>query len=604
MHTCRYLAAILLVGLLACRGEPDAAPPAVNAVAPAGEPAPPPAAPVAVAAASEDAASPAEPLEEVAASAPAGLVARAISPSQIALSWQPPADSAVAQYEVARGGAPIALSTAVAAVDTSVRPGRRYCYSVVALDVAGNRSPPSRTACAALPDVVAPAAPGGVAATASSDKSVAIAWIAAADDGDVASYEVFRGDARVAATPSLRASDAGLQPAMKYCYAVEAIDRAGNRSPRSAPACATTPDTKPPSPPENVVTRAWGEHEIAVGWSPANDDVGVVAYEVLSGGKVVAKTADTHFAVRGLAPWTEHCYEVRALDAAGNGSAPAKPSCARTHDLTAPSVPAATAEPVSDREIAIRWSASADNVRVVGYEVERNEKDVARGEGLVAHEKGLEPARKYCYFVRAMDPAGNVSAWAKVCATTPDLTPPTQPARLAMAPRAGTEAISAWEASTDDVGVVSYEIVRGEEVFASVSKAGTLLSGLAPETKYCFAVRARDAAGNRSPPAGPICLTTPDLATPPAPLDLRVHASADGVRLRWEPSPQAGVVYAVYVDENRRVGMTSTSAFQVKGSLFSKKRCFRVAAVDDAGRESPKTFPACASDGAATARAE
>jgi hypothetical protein len=56
------------------------------------------------------------------------------------------------------------------------------------------------------------------------------------------------------------------------------------------------------------------------------------------------------------------------------------------------------------------------------------------------------------------------------------------------------------------------------------------------------------------------------------------------------------VVYAVYVDENRRVGMTSTSAYAVKGSLFAGRRCFRVSALDDAGRESPKTLPACGAE--------
>jgi hypothetical protein len=128
-----------------------------------------------------------------------------------------------------------------------------------------------------------------------------------------------------------------------------------------------------------------------------------------------------------------------------------------------------------------------------------------------------------------------------------------------------------------------------------------MLSSLAPETKHCFSVRARDAAGNRSEPAGPLCVTTPDLATPPAPLDLRVESAASGVELRWEPSPQPGVVYAVYVDEERRVGMTSTSAYAVKGSLFTGKRCFRVSALDAAGRESPKTLPACGAERVAAA---
>lgn len=595
---------IVVAALLACHGEREAplapvvgvAPPPATAAAPVETVTIPPS----DAAAAPRAPSPDDTLDTSAPSSPAALLARAVSPSEISLSWQAASDDVeVIGYEVLRSGVVLARRSSVETTDNSVRPGHRYCYSVVALDGAGNRSPPSLASCASTPDIVRPTAPGDVAVKPTSDRAVAISWSASTDDDGVASYEVFRGDVRVAVTVALQAAESPLQPAGRYCYSVEAVDRAGNRSPRSAPVCATTPDLTPPSAPPGVVVRPWGEHEITVGWNPADDDVGVAGYELLRDGKIVAKGAETNGSEGGLESWREYCYTVRAFDAAGNMSPPSKPSCARTHDLTPPTVPVAVATAVSDKEIAIRWNASADNVAIAGYELQRNKRTVARSTRLEVSEKDLRPAREYCYWIRATDPAGNKSEWSQACATTPDLSPPSTPGNLAIAPRAATQVAAAWEPSQDDVGVVAYEIMRGEEVVATVSKTWTVVPNLAAEKEHCFAVRALDAAGNRSPVTGPRCATTPDGATPPGPVNLRAEAVATGVQLRWDPPPQTGMLYALYRDGDRRVGMTRVEKFTVTGTLFGQRHCYQVAAVDAAGRESPKSLPACAAAGVA-----
>jgi chitodextrinase len=586
MRSCTFAGVMVLAVLLACRGEPDAAPRPLDAPARSVEAAPQQ--PVAV-----QPPAPADASDIAAPSAPGSLAARATSPSEISLTWTAAADDvAVTGYEVLRGGALVASERGLTRADGSLRPGQKYCYSVVALDGAGNRSPPA-TACASTPDVVAPSTPAAVTVVAKSDRVVAISWTASTDDAGVAAYEVYRGETRVAQTASLQATEGALAPAGRYCYAIEAVDGAGNRSPRSAPACADTPDLTPPSVPTNVIARGWGEHEIAVGWSASHDDVGVAGYELLNDGKVLAKAAETSASETGLEPWRERCYQVRAYDAAGNVSPPTKPVCARTHDLTPPSAQAPVATAVSDREIAIHWDASADNVAIAAYEVERHEGVVAKGGELEFSQKGLLPAKRYCFWVRATDPAGNKSERVQACATTPDLTPPSTPGRLAVAPRAATQVAAVWEAAQDDVGVIAYDVLRGDEVVASVTRTSAMLTNLAPQKEHCFTVRARDAAGNRSPVAGPFCATTPDVATPSGPANLRAELVPTGIQLQWEPSPSPGVVYAVYRDKDRRVGMTRQEAYTVSGALAGRGDCYRVAAVDDAGRESPKTFPAC-----------
>ncbi|WP_435840018.1 cellulase family glycosylhydrolase [Streptomyces chilikensis] len=69
-----------------------------------------------------------------------------------------------------------------------------------------------------------------------------------------------------------------------------------------------------------------------------------------------------------------------------------------------------------------------------------------------------------------------------------------------------------WTAATDDVGVTGYEVVRvngsSQTVVASSSTTSATVTGLSAGTAYTFAVRARDAAGNRSPNSATVQVTT------------------------------------------------------------------------------------------------
>jgi uncharacterized protein YcfL len=66
------------------------------------------------------------------------------------------------------------------------------------------------------------------------------------------------------------------------------------------------------------------------------------------------------------------------------------------------------------------------------------------------------------------------------------------------------------------------------------------------------------------------------------------------VRLAWEPSARAGVVYRVYWDDGRGIGSTRQTTFTAAGLRPGERHCYRVAAVDEEGRESPRTVDACA----------
>ncbi|KLN33126.1 exoglucanase [Cellulosimicrobium funkei] len=83
--------------------------------------------------------------------------------------------------------------------------------------------------------------------------------------------------------------------------------------------------------------------------------------------------------------------------------------------------------------------------------------------------------------------------------TEPDTEPPTTPAGLAVTGTTATTASLSWTASTDDVRVVGYDVLRDGVKVGTASGTSYTDEDLAPETTYRYTVRARDAAGNISP---------------------------------------------------------------------------------------------------------
>lgn len=89
-----------------------------------------------------------------------------------------------------------------------------------------------------------------------------------------------------------------------------------------------------------------------------------------------------------------------------------------------------------------------------------------------------------------------------------DTTPPTTPTALTASGTTSTSTNLSWTASTDNVGVVGYDILRGSSVVGTSTTTSFTASGLSPSTTYQFQVRARDAAGLTSPLSGAVSVTT------------------------------------------------------------------------------------------------
>ena len=182
-------------------------------------------------------------------------------------------------------------------------------------------------------------------------------------------------------------------------------------------------------------------------------------------------------------------------------------------DTEPPTVPTnLTASTRSATSVTLTWTASTDNVGVAGYHVRRDAVIVATVTGTSYIDSGLTPGTTYQYRVRAFDAAGNLSAYTAplsvVTLTGGDTTPPTAPTNLQLVSKTSVTVTISWTASTDNVGVVGYQVLRGGSPIGTVAGTGFTDQNLTPGTQYVYTVRAYDAAGNYSAESAPLTVVT------------------------------------------------------------------------------------------------
>lgn len=197
-------------------------------------------------------------------------------------------------------------------------------------------------------------------------------------------------------------------------------------------------------------------------------------------------------------------------------------------DTVAPDAPAElTVTTLSDTDLGLDWLEASDNFGVAYYEIWQSMGTTSRAQlidtttGLSYIAAGLTPDTEYCYYVIAVDAAGNKSdvPAQPVCGTTDpadDTEAPTVPADLAISNITSSSMMLTWSPSTDNDAVARYVVFDETlnaaygDVAASMDPAFTARP-LNPETEYCYSVAAVDTSGNRSARSQAVCGTTDTL---------------------------------------------------------------------------------------------
>jgi len=169
-----------------------------------------------------------------------------------------------------------------------------------------------------------------------------------------------------------------------------------------------TPDTQVPSAPTNLVASVKSSSSIGLTWNASTDNVGVTGYRVYRNTALVASPTTTSWTDTGLTAATSYSYQVVAVDAANNASAPSNTATASTPtaDTQAPTAPANLKATVGkSKTVSLSWAAATDNVGVTGYRLYRNNALAGTVTGTATTNR--PPRGASSYQVSAIDAAGN-----------------------------------------------------------------------------------------------------------------------------------------------------------------------------------------------------
>lgn len=454
-------------------------------------------------------------------------------------------------------------------------------------------------------DTQAPTTPENIKAEEVTDTSASISWNASTDNVGVKGYEVKNGDELLKnITEGTSTSLDGLTPSTDYTLTVTAYDAAGNKSQPGSVTFRTKDmeDTQKPSAPANVRASDVTDTTATISWSASTDNVGVQGYKVLNGNEELADVTDTSVTLQELAPETAYTLTVVAYDAAGNQSEPASVTftTAEEADTQSPSAPAeVSADDITDTTAMISWTASTDNKGVAGYRIKNGEvilKDQVTD--TQAQLTNLNPGTEYVISVVAYDAAGNESDPGTVSFTTlgetekPDTEKPSIPADVKAENITAAAADISWTASTDNVGVAGYKVMKQDTLLANVTEGTSYsLTGLNPQTAYTIDIIAYDAAGNESDP-GSVTFTTLELKDEEAPsIPDSVKADPVGQTTAWiswnASTDNVGVAgYEVKNGGTVLADVTEGTGVEIKDLLRGTQYTISVTAYDAAGNRS------------------
>lgn len=326
---------------------------------------------------------------------------------------------------------------------------------------------------------------------------------------------------------------------------------------------AMQPDTQAPTVPGGLKDSDVTDHEIRLSWNASTDNVAVFAYDIYLGPDFIGSTKSTDYKVSGLSPRTAYSFTIRARDPAGNVSAPAGPYAVTTQDKldrTLWKVTASSSGSTSSPGMAVdgilssRWTSGAPQAPGTWFQIDTgpgdktynkllldagaSAGDYPRGYEVTVSDDGVNWSAPVTSgtgtsSVVAISFPQQTAKYIRITLTktsglwwsihelhlygvmAPDDEPPTTPAHLTATKILDTEVDLTWEASTDNVAVVGYNVYAGSTFIGYTSATSYKAEDLTAKTAYTFTVRAKDLSGNLSPPSAPLAITTQDVIALP-----------------------------------------------------------------------------------------
>ncbi|WP_407945738.1 GH32 C-terminal domain-containing protein [Paenibacillus puerhi] len=337
-------------------------------------------------------------------SAPTNLASSSKTSTSVSLTWTASTDNVgVTGYNIYRGGTKIGTSAATGYTDSGLNASTAYTYTVKAVDAAGNESAASNSL-SVTTETVTPGEPQGIA---NHDF----------ESGDLSGWTVVSGNAFSAGDVTAD-TDWGWGGPFKQngTYHLWGFKDGGD-------------DQVGILKSETFTLGGNGVIDFLIGGGKDLNNL-YVAFVRASDGVELMKATGNNNEEYTRVEWNAASHigttgYIKVVDNATGDfghinlddvNVPTQQSSTDSTAPTAPSNVATTA--TSAQSISLTWSASTDNVGVVGYRVYRNDVEVGAVTATNFTDNGLAPSTSYTYTVKAYDAAGNLSASSASLAVT------------------------------------------------------------------------------------------------------------------------------------------------------------------------------------------
>jgi len=274
-------------------------------------------------------------------------------------------------------------------------------------------------------DIVAPAAPTGLAVDQATNNSIDLSWNPNSE-GDLAGYNVYVD----AGTGYSKANTNGLVSAINYNIPnlingdsydmkITAVDGSGNESGFSSIVSATVTDTQAPSAPTNLAIDSFTDTTVTLSWtdSPESD---VAGYNVYVDSIKQYSLVSSPQQVASLIENTNYSFYVTAEDGNGNESAASNIVSQTTQNVAPAALTGVNANP-GNQSATISWDASPEH-DLAGYNVyedgvKSNSSLIPKGT-LNYEDLNLTNGQSYDFYVTAVDTEGAESAASAIVSVT------------------------------------------------------------------------------------------------------------------------------------------------------------------------------------------
>jgi trimeric autotransporter adhesin len=438
-------------------------------------------------------------------------------------------------------------------------------------------------------DTTPPSTPSNLISTGHTSTSASLSWSPSTDNNQLAGYEIVRDGIQVGFSTAASFTDSNLTPSTAYTYAVRAVDANSNESALSNAVTVTT------SLPLVVAGSTWRYLDNGTNQGTAWRAAGFDDSTWTSGNAQLGYGDGDEVTTVGFGPNASQKYITTYFRRTFNVANPGAMTSLGLHllrddgavvyingtEVARSNMPAGT---ISSNTLAPANVDGANESTFIPFNVASG--SLVAGANTIAVEVHQNSAA-------SSDLSFDLALDAEVNSGGGDTTKPTAPGALTLGTVTANSVALSWTASTDDVGVDHYAVLRNGSPIGTNAATNYTDNTVADGRAYTYTVVAVDAANNTSDSSNAVVANTPDVTPPSTPGPLAAqNVTSTTATISWvAATDNVGVDHYNVFRDGVQIGTTGATTFNDSGLTQQTTYSYTVVAVDAANLASASSAP-------------